>query len=85
MGYAMSLVDLDSRGRLTLPSDLRRAMKGSKKVVLVQSGDHIKIIPIPDDPFKALEGALDLPAQSKELRELVEDEALKEAGRRSTR
>lgn len=85
MGYAMSLVDLDSRGRLTLPSDLRRAMRGSKKVVLVESGDHIKIIPIPDDPFKALEGALDLPVQSKELRKLVEDEALKEAGRRSTR
>jgi len=81
----MSLVDLDSRGRLTLPSDLRRAMKGSKKVVLVESGDHIKIIPIPDDPFKALEGALGLQGQSKELRKLVEDEALKEAGRRSTR
>jgi len=60
-------------------------MKGSKKVVLVESGDHIKIIPIPDDPFKALEGALDLPVQSKELRKLVEEEALKEAGRRSTR
>jgi DNA-binding transcriptional regulator/RsmH inhibitor MraZ len=85
MGYTMSLVDLDSRGRLTLPSDLRKAMKGSKKVVLVQSGDHIKIIPIPDDPFKALEGALGLQGQSKELRKLVEDEALKEAGRRSTR
>ena len=85
MGYTMSLVDLDSRGRLTLPSDLRRAMKGSKKVVLVESGDHIKIIPIPDDPFKALEGALGLQGQSKELRKLVEDEALKEAGRRSTR
>ena len=85
MGYAMSLVDLDSRGRLTLPSDLRRAMRGSKKVVLVESGDHIKIIPIPDDPCKALEGALGLQGQSKELRKLVEDEALKEAGRRSTR
>jgi len=81
----MSLVDLDSRGRLTLPSDLRRAMKGSKKVVLVESGDHIKIIPIPEDPFKALEGALGLQGQSKELRKLVEEEAFKEAGRRSTR
>ncbi|MCK5671558.1 AbrB/MazE/SpoVT family DNA-binding domain-containing protein [Candidatus Bathyarchaeota archaeon] len=79
------MVDLDSRGRLTLPSDLRRSMKGSKKVVLVESGDHIKIIPIPEDPFKALEGALGLQGQSRELRKLVEDEALKEAGRRSPR
>jgi len=60
-------------------------MRGSKKVVLVESGDHIKIIPIPDDPFNALEGALGLQGQSKELRKLVEEEALKEAGRRSTR
>ena len=79
----MSVVDLDSRGRLTLPSELRRAMKDTKKVVVVNAGDHIKIIPVPDDPLAALAGALSIDRPFRELREEIEKEAQKEAKRDS--
>lgn len=78
----MSLVDLDDRGRLTLPKELRRAMD-MKKVLVVNAGDHLKLIPIPEDPFKALKGALSSEKSFKEHREqaerLAEEEALHDA------
>lgn len=81
----MNRVDLDERGRLTLPSGLRKKMNNVKQVVLIESGDHIKIIPIPEDPFSILEGALSLHKQTKELREEVEKQALREVKKRTNR
>ena len=75
----MSLVELDDRGRLTLPKELRRAMN-MEKVVVVNAGDHLKLIPVPEDPFKALKGAISSEKNFKEHREqatrLAEEEAL---------
>ena len=74
----MSLVDLDERGRLTLPKELRRAMN-MEKVVVVNAGDHLKLIPVPKDPFKALKGAISYDKPFKDHREqatrLAEEEA----------
>jgi DNA-binding transcriptional regulator/RsmH inhibitor MraZ len=74
----LSLVDLDERGRLTLPKELRRAMN-MKKVVVVNAGDHLKLIPVPGDPFEALKGAISSEKPFKEHREqatrLAEEEA----------
>ncbi|MBD3206240.1 AbrB/MazE/SpoVT family DNA-binding domain-containing protein [Candidatus Bathyarchaeota archaeon] len=75
----MSLVELDERGRLTLPKELRRAMD-LKRVIVVNAGDHLKLIPIPEDPFQALKGAISSEKPFKEHREkatrLAEEEAL---------
>jgi bifunctional DNA-binding transcriptional regulator/antitoxin component of YhaV-PrlF toxin-antitoxin module len=75
--WVLSIVDLDDRGRLTLPSEIRRAIKITKKVLIVNAGDHIKIIPLPEDPFKELKGALSIKTPFNKLR----NEAMKQAQR----
>jgi bifunctional DNA-binding transcriptional regulator/antitoxin component of YhaV-PrlF toxin-antitoxin module len=74
----MSIVDLDERGRLTLPSELRRNTKLTRKVLIINAGDHIKIIPLPEDPFKELMGAISIKTPFKELRRKAEIEAIRE-------
>jgi len=74
----MTIVDLDDRGRLTLPSDIRRNIKLGKKVLVIYSGDHIKLIPLPEDPFKELEGAISIKTPLRELRQKALQEAEKE-------
>ncbi len=74
----MSIVEIDDRGRLTLPKELHRTME-MKKVLIVNAGDHLKLISIPEDPFKALSGALSSEKSFKELREQAERLAENEA------
>ena len=64
----MDQVELDERGRITIPATIRQQIK-HKKFIIIQAGDHIKLIPIPPDPFKTLEGALNIPTPFKQLRE----------------
>ena len=52
----MSILELDSKGRLTIPKRVSASL-GIEKKVLVITGDHLKVVPIPSDPFKALHGA----------------------------
>lgn len=75
----MSIVDLDERGRLTIPSDVRRKVNVSERVLVINAGDHIKIIPLPEDPFRELEGALSIEAPFKVLRERALEKAQKES------
>ena len=74
----MSIVDLDERGRLTLPREIRRNVNITKKALLINAGNHIKIIPLPEDPFKELEGALSIKIPFKTLREEAQKQAQKE-------
>jgi bifunctional DNA-binding transcriptional regulator/antitoxin component of YhaV-PrlF toxin-antitoxin module len=71
----LSIVEIDDRGRLTLPKELRRTMD-MNKVLIVNAGDHLKLIPIPEDPFKALDGVLSSEKSFKEHREPAESEAI---------
>jgi bifunctional DNA-binding transcriptional regulator/antitoxin component of YhaV-PrlF toxin-antitoxin module len=75
----MSIVDLDDRGRLTLPSEIRRNIKITKKALVINAGDHIKIIPLPEDPFQLLEGSISIKKPFKELRKEAAKQAEKEA------
>jgi bifunctional DNA-binding transcriptional regulator/antitoxin component of YhaV-PrlF toxin-antitoxin module len=75
----MSIVDLDERGRLTIPSEIRRNTKITKKALIINAGDHIKIIPLPEDPFKELEGAISIKTPFNDLRREAEKKAMKEA------
>ena len=56
----MSVVELDERGRLTLHSDIRKNLEIENRVLLINAGDHVKLIPLPSDSFETLNGALNI-------------------------
>jgi AbrB family looped-hinge helix DNA binding protein len=75
----MSIVKVDRRGRITLPKKLRESLGIGEKVLVVNLGNHLRIIPLPPDPFEALEGTLSINKSFKELRKQAELVAEKEA------
>ncbi len=74
----MDQVELDERGRITIPKNIRQNIK-HQKFIIIQAGDHIKLIPIPQDPLKTLEGALPTTKTFKQLRQEALELATKEA------
>jgi AbrB family looped-hinge helix DNA binding protein len=75
----MSIVKVDRRGRIILPKKLRESLGIGEKVLVVNLGDHLRISPLPSDPFEALEGTLSINKSFKELRKQAELVAKKEA------
>jgi AbrB family looped-hinge helix DNA binding protein len=75
----MSIVKVDRRGRITLPKKLGESLGIEEKVLIVNMGDHLQIIPLPSDPFEALEGTLSINKSFKELRKQAKLVAEKEA------
>lgn len=75
----MSIVELDSKGRLTISKRTREALGIGDKVLVINAGDHLKIIPLPSDPLQVLHGALTTEKSFKELRRQAELTAQKEA------
>ena len=69
---------MDERGRITIPSEIRRSTNITGKALIVNAGDHIKVIPIPDDPFRVLEGAVSVKKEFTEIRQQAEKEAQEE-------
>ena len=45
----MDIVELDDRGRLTLPSEVMKSLTIGDRVLLLNAGDHVKPIP-PQQP-----------------------------------
>lgn len=68
----MSILELDKKGRVTLPKDVRRSLGIVKKVLIINAGDHLKLIPLPSDPFQTLHGAFNVRKTFKELRRQAE-------------
>lgn len=79
MGAIIS--EVDQKGRLTIPKELREEMGLKKKVLLVKAGDHVKVIPLPTDPFVVLNGAFNTKKPFFVLRRQAEQLAQREAGR----
>ncbi|MGB9717836.1 MAG: AbrB/MazE/SpoVT family DNA-binding domain-containing protein [Thermoproteota archaeon] len=77
----MSILELDSKGRLTLPKEVRESLNIGRKVLIINAGDHLKIIPLPSDPFQVLHGAFNVKKPFKELRKQAEQTAGKEVER----
>jgi len=75
----MSILELDQKGRLTLPKKIRKSLDIGKKVLVINAGDHLKIIPLPSDPLRILHGAFNTRKTFKELRKQAELTAQKEA------
>ena len=63
----MSIVKIDENGMITLPLRVRKNLKPGK-VLVVNAGDHVKLVSIPSDPLEVLNGALSNGRQFKELR-----------------
>jgi len=74
----MSILELDRKGRLMLPKNIRDSLDIGKKVLLINAGDHLKIIPLPSDPLQILHGAFNTEKSFKELRKQAELTAQKE-------
>ena len=77
----MSIQELDSKGRVVLPKREREKMGIKRRVLVINAGDHIKIVPLPEKPLEALEGALEIKTPFSELRRAAEELAEDEAGR----
>ena len=77
---AVTEVTLDGRGRLTVPKELRDRF--GDRYHLVRVHDGIKLVPIDEEPLRALrEEFADVEKSAAELREGGRDEALEQAGR----
>ena len=74
----MSTADVDSRGRIYLPKDMREKHGEKFKIVELESG--IKLIPLDEDPIEGLkdatEGAEEL--KPREISEKVKEKASEE-------
>jgi len=68
----LSILELDSKGRLTLPKEVRDSLEIARKVLIINAGDHLKLIPLPSDPFQTLHGAFNVRKPFKELRKRAE-------------
>jgi AbrB family looped-hinge helix DNA binding protein len=77
----LSILELDSKGRLTLPKEIRESLDIGKKVLVINAGDHLKIIPLPSNPIQVLHGAFNVKKPFKELRKQAELIAENEAKR----
>jgi AbrB family looped-hinge helix DNA binding protein len=75
----MIILELDKKGRLTLPKEIRNSLGIRKKVLIINAGDHLKIIPLPSNPFQILHGAFNIKKPFKELRKQAELIAKNEA------
>ena len=75
----MSILELDSKGRLTLPKEVRESLDIGKKILIINAGDHLKIIPLPSNPLQVLHGAFNIKKSFKELRKQAELTAENEA------
>jgi bifunctional DNA-binding transcriptional regulator/antitoxin component of YhaV-PrlF toxin-antitoxin module len=76
----MTEVETDSRGRVTIPKDVRE--RYGERYRLVELRNSVRLVPVPKDPVGALrESASDelKQASMNELRESVGEEGRKQA------
>jgi len=78
----MSAVDVDSRGRIYIPKEMREKHGEKFKIVELESG--IKLIPVADDPVECLKQAMngaediDIDNLSEEVEEAAKQELKEE-------
>ena len=77
----MAITELDSKGRLTIPKEIREQLKIGRKVLILNVGGHLKVVPLPKDPFQVLEGAFNVKKTFRQLRSQAETLAYKEGVR----
>lgn len=73
-----SLAKVDERGRLVIPSDIRKHLGIGSTVRLQEKNGKLELTPV-SDPLKNLEGSLKTRLSAKQLDELAESILKKEA------
>lgn len=63
---------MDGKGRLTLPKKIRESLGIEEKILVINAGDHLKIIPLPSNPFQTLHGAFNVKKPFRDLRKQAE-------------
>jgi bifunctional DNA-binding transcriptional regulator/antitoxin component of YhaV-PrlF toxin-antitoxin module len=70
----MNVVEMDDRGRVLIPADLRRKLK-SRRFLLIYDSKSIRLIPLRDPA--SLRGSIEIPWTLEELEEAGEELASK--------
>jgi len=78
----MTVVPVDERGRMTIPKGM--GIRDGRAVV-IPAGSFIVVIPLPKHPEEEAEGWLETDRSRKELKELAEKEAQRDAAERAKR
>jgi len=47
---------------------VRKSLKLEGKVLVINAGDHVKLVPLPENPLQVLNGAISIGRPFKELR-----------------
>jgi DNA-binding transcriptional regulator/RsmH inhibitor MraZ len=68
-----TVVEMDVKGRIVIPSSLRRGL-ASKRMVLRRVEDHLELIPLPDP--KSLKGKYRIKGRMEDVEELQEQKLL---------
>jgi AbrB family looped-hinge helix DNA binding protein len=68
----LGILELDGKGRLTLPKKIRESLGIEEKILVINAGDHLKIIPLPSNPFQTLHGAFNVKKPFRDLRKQAE-------------
>lgn len=72
------ILQVDERGRLTIPRKIREKIGIERRLFLEVAEDHLKLIPL-KDPFAELKDSLTSSLSFKELRKISEKQLVKEA------
>ena len=81
----MSIREIDNKGRITLPKKDCDGTLNTKKVLILNAGDHLKIIFLPHKSLDDLKGSLIIPKPFTEMRKEAEKLAISEANRKQSR
>ena len=78
----MAVVNIDSRGRLTIP---RKMKVKSTKAIIIPAGSFFIIIPIPPEPVKYAKNWLKTSRTRRGLKKMAEELARKDTVKRAKR
>jgi AbrB family looped-hinge helix DNA binding protein len=65
------LLELDERGRITIPKEWREALQ-FERVVAIRTNQTILLFPVPGDPLTILDGCFTTNKTTKDLRKQAE-------------
>jgi hypothetical protein len=69
----MRVTQISQGGQVQIPADVRRRW-GTRKVIVEDAGDSVRIRPVPDDPIDALMGIFAGGLTSDEIRRITREE-----------
>ncbi|MBS7637970.1 AbrB/MazE/SpoVT family DNA-binding domain-containing protein [Candidatus Bathyarchaeota archaeon] len=73
VGKMEIVVEIDSKGRIVIPSNLRRGLT-SKRMILRKVDDHLELIPLPNPA--SLKGKYRIEGSMEDIEELQEQKLL---------